>query len=302
MLALLSGCVQQLTPPTPTPTPYPPDYISTVIALTSHAAFATRDALTPTATATPLPTETPTPIPTSSGPTLTPTPEPGFTKFAELRFVSPGPMSSLTSPFDLKLLLTAGMSDRVRVDLLGEDGRLLSSDVLLVDHNYAGSYRDFEVKFEIRAVSEKGYIRLSTKDENKNLKALNIMPVLLYSVGTTQLNLPGNLIYERVSYENLKKDSKVYGGEISVKGLYWPCNDQPVFLDLVMPDGKIVATRELPFDGIEPQTFETTLPYKVTEPTIARIAIHQESPILTLDDPVLKNYFYYSSIEIELNP
>lgn len=300
MLGLLSACAQQSA--MPTLTPFPPDYIPTAIALTSQAALATSIALTPTATATSTPSKTPTPVPTSSAPTLTPTPEPGFTKFAEMRFVSPGPMSSLISPFDLKLLLTAGRSDRVRVDLLGEDGRVLYSDLLRVDHNYGGSYRDFEVTFEIRAVSENGYLRLSTRDENKNLQALNTMPVLLSSVGVTQLNPPGNLSYERISYDGLKNNSKIYGGEIKIKGLYWPYNEQPVFIDLIFPDGRVVATRQLVFNGIEPNTFETTLPYKVTEPTTARLAIHQETPILPATDPVLKNYIYYHSIELVLNP
>lgn len=300
-VGFLSACFQQTLPPTPTPVNMA-DYVSTAVALTSQAARATGMALTPSVTATLPPTQTPTPVPTSSEPTLTPTPEPGFTKFAEMRFVAPGPMSSIASPFELKMLLTAGKSDRVRVDLLGEDGRTLYSELLRVDHTYAGTYRTLDVTFEIRAVSEMGYFRLSTRDENKNLQALNTMPVLLYSVGTTEINLPGNMIYERVSFDGLKNKSKVYGGTIYVKGLYWPYNERPVFLDLVLPDGKVVATRQLPFKGSEPDTFETTLPYKVTAPTMARIAIHQETPVFPAEDPVLKNYIYYHSIEVELNP
>jgi len=65
---------------------------------------------------------------------------------------------------------------------------------------------------------------------------------------------------------------------------------------------RIVTTRQLVINGIEPQTFETTLSYKVTEPTTARIAIHQDNPILSIIDPVLKKYIYYHSIEVELNP
>ncbi len=294
----LTACLQQLAQPTPTLSL--DALISTAIALTSQA-LAAETLPAPTETPVPPPTETPSPTPTSSEPTLTPTPAPGFTKYAELRFVSPGPMSSLVSPFKLKLLLTAGKSNRVRVDLLGEDGRLLYSQTLRVDSDYPGSYRELEVPFETRAVSEAGFLRLSTRDQNKNLTALNIMPVLLYSVGTTQLTLPGNLIYERIAYDGLKNKSKVYGGEIPVKGLYWPYNEQPVFLDLII-DGKIVVTRQLAISGIEPQTFETTLPYKVSEPTPARIAIHQEDPRLPKDDPLLKNYIYYSSIEVLLNP
>ncbi|GAB4546990.1 MAG: hypothetical protein Fur002_22580 [Anaerolineales bacterium] len=294
----LSGCVQELV----TPTPQPPDYLPTVVALTGEAAFATQRALTPAPTITPTATLTFTPPPTSSIPTETPTPEPGFTKYADLRFISPGPLSSLVSPVDVKLLLTAGKSDLVRVDLLGEDGRALYTDLIRVDHQYAGTLRTLEVTFETRAVSEKGYFRLSTKDENKNLQSLNTMPVLLYSVGTTTLTLPGNLIYERALFEGIKNKDDVFGGEIRIKGKYWPFNEQPVFLDLMLADGKIITTRVLAFNGIEPQLFETTLPYKVSAPTSARIAIHQDNPAMTEPDPTLKKYIYYYSVEVTLNP
>jgi hypothetical protein len=303
LFGFLSACAQQTRS---TPTPLPPNYLSTVVALTGQSAFATADALTPTAaiTETPTPTQAPsgTPAPTSSLPSPTPTYEAGFTKFADLRFVSPGPMSSLTSPVNLKLLLTSGKSDLVKVDLLGEDGRMLYTDLLRVDHGQAGSYRNFDVEYETRAVSEKGYFRLSTKDQHGDLQALNTMPVLLYSIGDTQLNLPGNMIYERVSFKDLKNGSKIYDGKLLLKGRYWPFNKQPTFLDIILPDGKTLVTRELKFKGIDPEDFETSLPYKVTEPTLARLAIHQDNPVLDVIDPLLKKYIYFYSIEILLNP
>ncbi len=301
LLAFLSACAQQSAP---TPTPFPPDYLPTVVALTGQAVFATAAALTPTVTPTSvsLLEETQTPVPTSSLPTPTPTYEAGFTKFADLRFVSPGPMSSLVSPIDLKLLLTSGKSDLVRIDLLGEDGRVLYSDLIRVAHKYGGNYRNFDVVFETRAVSEKGYLRLSTRDENKNLQTLNTMPVLLYSIGSSQLNLPGNLIYERVSFEGLKNETQVYNGEVKIKGRYWPFNEQTTFLDLIDSSGKSLGSRILNFKGIEPENFETSLPYKVTEPTLARLAIHQENPALVVEDKDLKKYIYYYSIQLWLNP
>ncbi len=297
LLGLLSACVQQLEN---APTAQPPNYLSTVVVMTGQAAYATADAMTPTATAAPA--ETQTPAPTLSLPSSTPTYEAGFTKFADLRFVSPGAMSSLVSPIDLKLLLTSGKSDLVKVDLLGEDGRVLYADLLHVDHAQTGSYRNFKVEYETSAVSEKGYFRLSTKDEHGNLQALNTMPVLLYSLGDTQLNLPGNMIYERVSFKDLKNGSAIYAGEFNIKGRYWPFNSQPTFLDLITSDGKVIASRVLKFKGIDPEDFETSLPYKVTEPTLARLAIHQENPDLSVADPLLKKYIYFYSIEILLNP
>ena len=43
---------------------------------------------------------------------------------------------------------------------------------------------------------------------------------------------------------------------------------------------KPVSSRVLKFNGIEPESFETTLPYKVTEPTLARLTIRQDNPLI----------------------
>jgi hypothetical protein len=299
ILGILSACSQRTEP---APAPLSPDELPTIVALTGQAAFATANALTPSATPTLLPTETPTPEPTSALPTVTPTFEPGFTKFADLRFVAPGPMSNLASPIQLKLLLSSGKSNLVRIDLLGEEGRTLYSELIRVSHDSRGAYRELEIPFEIRAVSEKGYIRLSSKDEFRRLQKLNTMPILLYSMGASEINLPGNMIYERVMFEGLKDGADVYNGEIAVKGRYWPFNTQPVFLDLTLESGKVITSRLLPFKGIEPESFETTLPYKVTEPAKARIVIRQDNPEIRVVDTDLKNYIYLYSIEVTLNP
>ena len=298
ILMLLSACSQSAES---APTPLPPNHISTVVALTGQAVFATASALAPTATETPLPTETP--IPTTPLPTVTPTFEPGFTEFAQIRFISPGPMSSLVSPINLQLLLVSGESEIVRIDLLGEDGRTLQRGLERVRRNPSGGvYRNFDLSFEIRAVSEKGYIRISSKDDHGRIQALNTMPVLLYSIGGNQVTPVGNMMYERVMYEGLKDGDEVHGGVVNLKGRFWPFNNQPVFLELLQPNGKPISSRVLDFEGIDTQSFETTLPYKVTEPTLVRLSIHQDNLDLAISDPDLKKYIYVHTMELMLYP
>jgi len=299
VLTLLSAC-SQLTESTPTP--LPPNYISTVVALTGQAAFATASAVAPLPTQTPLPTETETPIPTTPLPTVTPTFEPGFTDFAQVRFISPGPMSSLVSPIKLQVLIVSGQSEIVRVELLGEDGRVLQRGLERVKRDpNGGNYRSFDLAFEIRAVSEKGYIRISSKDDHGRIQVLNTMPVLLYSVGTNQINPVGNMIYERVMYEGLKNEDEVHGGVVNIKGRFWPFNTQPVFLELLLPNGEAISSRVLDFKGVDTESFETTLPYKVTEPTLVRLSIHQDNPDFA-SDPDLGKYVYVHTMELMLYP
>ena len=299
LLGLLSACSQQADS---TPIPLPANSLPTVVALTGQAIFATADSLTALA----LPTETPVPtetlIPSTTLPSATPTFEAGFTEFAQIRILSPGPMSSLVSPFNLQVMLVSGDSERVQVDLLGEDGRVLQRNLEHVTQASSGNFRNFRISFEIRAVSEAGYIRISTKDDFGRIQALNTMPVLLYSIGSAQINPVGNMIYERVMFDNLKKGDKFFGGVMNLKGRFWPFNDQPVIIELLLPDGNPISSRVLEFNGIKTQDFETTLPYKVAEPTLARLTIRQDNPLLSVSDPELKKYIYVYTTEVLLNP
>ena len=299
LLTLLSACSQSLES---APTPFPPNHIQTTVALNRQAAFATASALAPIIlpTKTSLPTETP--IPPTAPPSATPTFAAGFTDFAEIHFLSPGPMSSVVSPINLQVVLIAGESEIVRVDLLGEDGRILQREVERVKRNLAGNYRSFDLDFEIRAVSEKGYIRISSKDDHGRIQALNTMPVLLYSIGTNQINPLGNMIYERVTFIGLEDGDEIHGGVLNLKGRFWPFNDQPVFLELLLPEGEVVSSRVLDFKGVDTETFETTLPYKVTKPTLARLSIHQDNLDLVVSDPDLKKYIYVYTMEVMLYP
>jgi hypothetical protein len=297
ILTLLSACSQSAESMA---TPLPPNYLSTVVGLTGQAVFATASALAPTSTETLLPTETS--VPTTPLPTATPTFEPGFTDFAQIRFIAPGPMSSLVSPIDLQALIVSGESEIVRVELLGENGRSLYRVLERVQRNPSGgNYRSFDISFEIRAVSERGYIRISSKDDRGRIQALNTMPVLLYSIGTNQINPLGNMIYERVMYEGLRDGDEVHGGVVNVKGRFWPYNTQPVFLELLLPDGRPISSRVLDFKGIDTESFETTLPYKVTEPTLVRLSIHQDN-LDFASDPDLKKYIYVHTLELMLYP
>ena len=299
LLTLLSACSQSTESAA---TPLPADHLPTAIALTGQAAFAATHAAIPivSPTETSLPTETP--IPSTALPSPTPTFAAGFTSFAQIHFLSPGPMSSLVSPIKLQVLLVAGESELVQVDLLGEDGRILQRVLNHVKRDLGSNYRSFDLSFEIRAVSEKGYIRISSKDDYGRIQALNTMPVLLYSLGANQINLPGNMIYERVMFEGLKDGDEIHGGVLNLKGRLWPFHDGPVFMDLLLPDGQEIASRVLDFKGIDTQVFETTLPYKVKEPTLARLTVHQDNPTLTVSDPVLLKYLYVYTMEVMLYP
>lgn len=289
---LLAGCA--LPGGSPVPTPFPPGYLPTVVALTGQAAFQTSQALTPFV----LPSDTPQPTFTSVSqtplPTQTFTPQPNI-PLAQIQFLSPGPMSKIVSPIQLQLLVVAGESDVIQIDLFGEDGRLLSRTIDRVNRHLTGVYATYKIPFEIRAAAETAVLRISTKDEFGRMQSVNSLHLVLLSSGITEETPAGNVIYERAVIYTPKDKASATHGDLIVEGRFWPFNQQLVFLELILPDTTTSALRVLTLSGTDIQEFSTTLPYRVTEPVMARLSIRQM-------DPLLNGPIYVYTQEIMLNP
>jgi len=299
LFVLITGCTSQTS--STVPTPYPPEYLPTVIALTAQAAANpiddTATAITPTAfptwtpepTLTPKPEFSPTPLPT-----FTPTAIPGH-KLSAIQFVAPGPMSKLISPINLRMNIIAGESKRVQVDLYGEDGRLLSRTLKRnVPTSRDGIAQSIKIPFEIVSPAEVGRITVSTFDKAGRIQSLNSVRVLLLSSGVNEINPSGNPS-EPVGVVSPIDAESGFGGVLSVRGDVWPFNNQPIILELLDSEGKSIGLRILTVESINAQLFETTIPYKITEPTLARLVIRQ-------DDDRMTGIFYLYSQEVLLNP
>jgi hypothetical protein len=75
----------------------------------------------------------------------------------------------------------------------------------------------------------------------------------------------------------------------------WPLNGTPVIIELQDEKGKILMERQLDIKGDTYIPFSTTLPYKVFEPTRARLSIRQ------IDDRFDALVYLYSLL-VTLNP
>lgn len=292
LLGFLAGCAAPTA--SPIPTAYPPEYLPTVIALTAEAANVLGTEVALALTPTVLPSRTP-------RPTLSPTPQPTFTQTtipghdpAAIQIFAPGPMSKVVSPITLRMNIVAGESEKIQIDLYGEDGRLLTRNLKNVPTSGLGVPQQIRVPFEIRAAAEVGRLTVSTTDKAGRLQSLNSVRVLLLSSGINEINPPGNPS-EPIGVFSPEDDEEVAGGVLNVRGDVWPFNLHPVILELVDPDGRSIALRILNLDHLNPQLFETTLPYKVSEPTLARLTIRQ-------DDDRIDGLFYVYSQEVLLNP
>jgi hypothetical protein len=262
---------------------------------------ATRRLPAATATLTVTPSVTPTstrrwwwsPTPTFT-PSNTPTLDPSN---VILRFASPGPMSKLSSPFNLVFYILPEYTGTTRIEIIGEDGREIYRKVFRTFKQSSPSRVAEEIKFEIPAASEIGRLQISTQDEFGRIMALNSVRVLLMAVGDNQYTQPYEAL-DRVVLRFPRRAAEVAGGEVRVVGMIRPVNNGPVILELVDRRGTVISSRLLYFDAslTEYQHFETSLPYQLGDGQVhARIVLRQS------DDRIPGPAYLYSH-EILLQP
>jgi hypothetical protein len=299
------------------PTPLPPDYIPTAIALTVEAqrvgnVLAAEPSGSPPpqndgekledTTPTPEPTPTPTSSPAASEPippteTSQPSVNPDI-PFGTVQILSPGPASRLASPFLFKAYLLPGEKGRVRIELLGEDGRLLMREIKVysVPHGARVTVGS-EVAFEISAVAETGRVQASVEDEYGRTAALTSVDVILLSLGESDLNSPGDLL-EDIVIKDPHPNALIQGGTLRVSGLARLHGDQPLMIELKTSEGKIVGTRQvavLPSGEGQFGDFAIDVPFNVTAPTRVRLAVWEPG------DPI-PGIAHLSSLEVMLSP
>jgi hypothetical protein len=329
LMLFLAGCA--LTPPTPeVPTLIPEAQLPTVIARTSEAIAAQTAAAMPTAGATLAPTATrtsrpahtatrtprpsatatasPSPVPSSTAtptatPTVTrtPTPEPPEEiPFAVVQIIQPAPLSKVVSPIELYAYLPPGDDGRVRVQLTGEDGRLLYREVFLFPDTPAGARvkLNAEITFGIIGVAETARLTVSIHDAYGRLKALSSVALVLLAEGQADINPAGDLLEEIVIQQPTVK-SLIQGNSVLVSGLARTADDQPLLVELVAADGRVIGSRLASIAPAETpgahRLFAAEVPFSVTSPTWVRVTVTDRSGRLPGPRHV-------SSVEVLLSP
>ncbi len=322
----LVACQATDAPAPDLPTPLPQEYIPTAVALTLQAVELRTPSLTPTETftphfvtltpsrtptRTPYPTSTPTrtpwpsrtPTPTltptpshtpSATPTPTDTPRPVFPA-GRIRLISPGPLSRVTSPIRVRANLAPGAGGRFRVELLGEDGRLLARKVL----RYRGERVNLstDLPFEIPGAAETGRLQISTYDAYGRVLALQSVEIVLLSLGPQDIHVQQDL-RENVLVLEPPAGASIRGGTLLVSGRARTASTQPLLISLVTPDGKVVGERLAaltPEPGEDYASFLVTVPYRVQETVTVRLTV-------TLRDGRIPGATYITTQEIEISP
>jgi len=216
--------------------------------------------LQPSATATPLP---PLEIP-----------------YANIQFLSPGAFSKIISPVQLHAYLIPSDLGRATLELFGEDGRLIYRQ-LFVFSSPSGVQANLrtDIDFEISAVAETASLVIRTDDLYGRVKAVASIPLILLSLGDSDINPTGDHLAPIVIQEPAAK-VLVQGGKLLVSGLVRTDSDQPLLVELVTTGGKVIGSRLagiVPGESGDYRLFASEVAYSVDAPTWVRVTVSERN-------------------------
>ncbi len=266
--------------PSATFTPIPSATETVTPSPTDTPTFGPSPTVTRTATITRIPTQTrpPTRTPTVTfTPTITFTPTPPA---PSIDLVRPGLLSKVTSPIGVQFNALAGEDNRVTIELVGEDGRVISRQM---ERYGVKPGRRFwiapDLPFEISAAAEMARLQVSIQDQYGRTQALASTDLILLSVGRDEINPPA-VTQEPFLIRQPKTDAITTGGILALDGLARPINNSPLIIELVNEKNTVLIVKQLqvpsPTGPLSHTPFHVEIPYRVSELTPVRLVIRQE--------------------------
>ncbi len=205
----------------------------------------------------------------------------------------------MVSPIELSAYLKTGADGRVLIELLGEDRRLLYRELKAIRTVPAGAWVPLKMKieYEIKKAAEAGRLQISVADLEGRTTALNSIPLILLSLGESDIYPAQDLLAPIVIQKPVKK-ALIQGGKVLVAGLVRGDANLPVMARLLAPDGKELGARLAnviaPEDGVYAR-FEVEVSYTVERPVRALLVVSQ-------GESGINDVIHLSSLEVMLSP
>jgi len=331
VVSMLVGCTSPSSRIEGLVTPLPTGFMPTVVALTLQAGspLATLPVMetglsAPPGTGTPIPSiptqtalepgpsastsqlavtltsslqpSTPTVITT---PTVSPTPTflPEIPS-AHIQIFQLGELSRVSSPIKVSARLYSKVGKVVRLELHGEDGRLLGRELSnLPPIPWSTTTVSTEMDFEISLAAEYGRLVISVEDAYSRLIDVNSVNLVLLQFGDSELN-PATALWQVIQIDEPRPQTLIQGGSVLVSGLARPNTDKPLFIELVGQDGQNLGHRLAAVDISIPGgygAFAADVPYTVTEVTPALLVVYESGGTLS-------EIAHLASVELLLSP
>jgi len=190
--------------------------------------------------------------------------------------------SRVISPFRLEANVVPGDDGYIRVELVGEDGRMIVRDLL----NNAGSigqrfWFSHWVDYDITAAAETSRLVLSVQDIQGRKIAVSSVDLIPLFLGENEINAPFSLLEPYVIWYP-RPDVVIKDSIVQVSGLAQPVNTNPMIVELIDEEGQVVSSVQtqlvIPEGGEHTHArFEISVPYTVNETTPVRLTLRQES-------------------------
>ncbi len=274
-LIVLSAC--SLGEQNALPTLIPAEYLPTVIAMTAAAL--------PTHTPPPVQMATPTVMPvtpTIYAPTVaSETALPAVIRIpeAEIQIVRPGALSKVVSPMLMSIYVIPGAERKATVELWGEDGRLIYRRIFTFTNVNDRTQIYEEIGFEIAGAAETARLVASTHDEYGRVLSLASTPIILLAVGEEDLYAV-NDVMTPILIQSPLENVLIQGTALLVSGMARTPEDEPLLVELVAADGRVLGSRLAGFSNFEPGThnlFTVEVPFGVSAPTWVRVIVSERS-------------------------
>ncbi|HEX2979067.1 MAG TPA: hypothetical protein VHO48_02275 [Anaerolineaceae bacterium] len=168
---------------------------------------------------------------------------------AAVNLVNPGPQSRLLSPIYMEASVIPVDRGVVRIELLGEDGRVLYREVQQFKETGGKRYYlNLSVEFEIPSVAEAAQLNVSVEDPEGRPVALNSVDVVLLSMGASEV-FSGEDLHEPVVFEQPRVNQFIQGSTLQVSGYARPVNTQPLVLEVIDAKGNVIGSRQIPVEA-----------------------------------------------------
>ncbi|MHB8191763.1 MAG: hypothetical protein ACYDGL_00610 [Bellilinea sp.] len=302
MLLFISAC--QPGQPTNTPPSFVPSVGVTVIVPTTQPATETPSPEATTGVVepqtgertpvieTPAPTANPVAIAPTTGPVLVSTPTTGSfllpraaatakPRAAAMKITHPGPYSKVSSPIELDALISPGDDRRVYVNLFGEDGRIIVSQIL--DFGTYDSKRfniSPNIPFQINSAAELARLEIYVIDQFGQKIQLISVDLILIQYGDSD-ETANDIELEPYLVTSPREGTLTNGGVLVVEGTARPVADSPLIVELINEKGVVVGSGETqvspPSEGSSHMPFQVIVPYTVDGRTRVRMTVRQES-------------------------
>lgn len=284
LISLITSACTNISTPSTTPNVKTPESTSSALVTVDEMPTGPSVTSAPTITSTRAGTSvvaSPDPAKTIS-PTETPVslvdPE-GDRPEGAIQIYVPGELSKLISPFRFVANLQPSPNNTVLIELLGEDGRMLTRKIILAfpSGGFTRTNAVTDIDFEIDELAESGRIVVSVQDEYGRVRALASVNVILLSTGITQMNpYVDNL--ESIIIQQPSANVMVQGESLIVTGLARTQSNNLLQVELIDREGKVIAfgfATVVTAEGEEYGFFALELSFSVEDPIWVMITVQE---------------------------